>query len=122
GYRFVLRQARWEATARRGEPWKYEVWIENTGVAPIYRKYIPALRIQTDRGESIYQLPDDPRTWLPGDAWLEGELTVLPDTGNGTAMLSFALLDPKTLKPAVHLAVESAAADGWVPLDTLAIV
>ncbi|HTL52640.1 MAG TPA: DUF4832 domain-containing protein [Planctomycetota bacterium] len=122
GYRFVLRQARWEATATRGGEWEYHVWIENTGVAPLYRRYLPAFRIQTDRGESLYQLESDPRTWLPGDVWLEGKLRILPDTGTGKALVSFGLLDPQTLKPAVRFAVEETDKDGWVTLDVMALV
>lgn len=122
GYRFVLRQARWEATARRGQDWAFECWIENTGVAPLYKPYVPALRIQTDRGESIYQIDADPRTWLPGDVWIDKRLKILADTGTGTGQLSFGLLDPKSLKPAVRFAVEETDQDGWVLLDTLAIV
>ncbi len=44
GYRFVLRQARYEVTLTRGNQFDCDIWIENVGVAPPYHPYELVLR------------------------------------------------------------------------------
>lgn len=121
GYRFVLRQAKWQDCAVRGSDWAYEVWIENTGTAPVYRAYRPAFRIQSDSGEVIVPVVGDPRQWLPGDALVEGRVRFPQKIGAGTAQVSFGLIDPATDRLAVRLAVELADAEGWVPLGRVSV-
>jgi len=120
GYRVVLRQATWKRTVKRGGELAYTMWIENTGIAPIYRAYRLALRIRQDRGEAVVLSPVDPRTWLPGDAWIEEKASVPASLSAGDAMLFAGLVDVETLQPRVHFAVEEEE-DGWVPLGTVTV-
>jgi hypothetical protein len=121
GYRFVLRQARWQISAKRGKSFECEMWIENTGVAPVYREYKLAVKIKCAGGEHIHVLKADARKWLPGDAWIEDKAKVPNDFAKGDAMLYAGLVHPQTLKPAVRFANEGTEADGWMPLDTITI-
>ena len=52
GYRFVLRQVRLPRFLSR-QKFVFEAWIENTGVAPIYRKYDLALRFRQESEDFI---------------------------------------------------------------------
>jgi hypothetical protein len=45
GYRFVVRQFQYDGRVERGSPFEFGCWIENVGVAPIYRRYAFALRL-----------------------------------------------------------------------------
>ncbi len=97
------------------------MWIENTGIAPVYRDYILALRIKQNRTEVVLPLDADVRTWLPGDAWIEDLLRLPESLGTGEAMLYAGLVDPEELEPQVHFAVEEAEEDGWVPLGVVKV-
>lgn len=121
GYRFALRQATWERKAKKGGDMEFSMWIENTGIAPVYRDYKLALRIKQDQGETVLPLDADVRTWLPGDAWIEDLLRLPESLGTGDTMLYAGLVDPEKLEPQVHFAVEEAEEDGWVPLGIVKI-
>jgi len=117
GYRFVLRQALWEARARRGESWEAEFWIENTGTAPVYREYRLALRI----GGTVLPLADEVRSWLPGDAIVSVKAGLPSGVNTGGMKLSAALVQPGGDKPVIRFANEGADADGWLPLGEVVI-
>lgn len=121
GYRFVLRQARWETPVRFGRGLSMQLWIENTGVAPIYRRYRLAFRLTKGRQQAVVTSAADVRSWLPGDACLEEVLAVPRRLGRGTMNLAVGLVDPVTLRPAVRFANERGLEDGWVPLDTVTV-
>ncbi len=127
GYRFVLRQATWTPKVHRGGKLGCSMWIENTGIAPIYRDYRLALRLKQEpptppgRGETVLLVPADVRAWLPGDAWIEEALPVPADLSSGEAMLYAGLVEEETEQPRVRFAVEETEEDGWVPLGTVTI-
>ena len=119
GYRYVLRQAKWGNAVNRGGSLRVDGWIENTGVAPTYRRALPALRIVRGRGETVVPLRGDPRTWLPGDA-LIGQAVRIPRTlPAGRAVVSLGLVDPKTLRPIIRFASEGTDRAGWTELGEL---
>lgn len=122
GYRFVLRQAKWQSETTRGGVWAYEVWIENTGVAPVYKPYRPAFRLQFDRGCAVVPVAGDPRLWLPGDALVEGSVALPQDLPTGTAQVAFGLLHPTEERVAVRFASEGADRDGWLGLGAVTVV
>jgi hypothetical protein len=69
----------------------------------------------------VIRLPADVTGWLPGDALWEGGVFV-PDTLTpGEYSLRLALLDPRTLQPAVRLAIEGREEDGWYSLGSLRV-
>lgn len=119
GYRYVLRQVRWGTTASRGGLLPTEWWIENTGVAPIYRGVVPALRFVHGRGAAVVPLPDDARAWLPGDAILNRSIRVPRTLSAGRARVSAGLVDPATLRPRVRFASDGADPVGWIPVGDI---
>lgn len=96
------------------------MWIENTGVAPIYWPYKLALRLKQEQGEEVFPASPDIREWLPGDAWIEEKVQVPKKFGKGGAMLYAGLAHPATLEPKVLFANEGVK-DGWLPLGKVSI-
>ena len=122
GYRFVLRQALYDTKPTRGGPFRFQAWIDNVGVAPIYRRYDVVLRLRQDERTILLPLSDlDIRTWMPGDTWIDQRVTIPPEVQPGYAELSIGLVDKKTGKSAVRFAVKEQFADGWVPLEGVVV-
>ena len=122
GYRFVLRQVRWERQVRPGDLFGCEMWIENIGSAPIYHPYALALRFSQGAKSAISLLPPDLRTWLPGDTLVTDPVRIPPIFTDGEAMMHVAIVDPVTRQPTVSFAIEGVEEDGWYPLDTIEVM
>jgi hypothetical protein len=114
GYRLALRRLalpQAPTVAHRRLP--VVMGFENAGVAPPYRNYTVALRLEGGAEPVILRAAAEPRTWLPGRHEVKEDL-VLPDTlGAGTYALSVALLDPMRHRPAVRLANTGRDREGW---------
>jgi hypothetical protein len=122
GYRFVLRQCIVESEAEAGKSTDVQMWIDNTGVAPIYRDYALALRFQQGvRNETILLNSSKPQDWLPGDHWISERVKVPPGFKSGSAHLSVGIVERQTLQPAVSFAVREMYADRWVPCGVIEI-
>ncbi|MFH1706700.1 MAG: DUF4832 domain-containing protein [Planctomycetota bacterium] len=118
GYRFVFRQASFDVSAQNRGSFRFQCWIENVGVAPIYRRYDFALRLRQGDNERIIPFKDiDVRTWLPGDTWLDLQVTGPDGFEKGWAALAAGLIDPQTQAARVNFAVKERFSDGWVALD-----
>ena len=61
------------------------------------------------------------RKWLPGDAVFEDTLYVPEDLKPGAYRLRLALLDSRTLQPAIRLAIEGRQSDGWYDLGAITV-
>ena len=121
GYRLVLRQFKFDARAKQGTSFEWWAWVENVGVAPIYRRYTLAIRLTQGARIHYHHSSADIRTWLPGDACLHETVALPREFQPGSVMLHAALVDAATNVPKVRFAVEGADADGWVPLDTIEV-
>jgi len=122
GYRFVLRQAivPTEITARGAI--KIHLWVENVGVAPLYRPYELALRVRQGERDTLLTVPAaDPRTWLPGDTIIEATLNATDSIKPGPAELALGLLDPATREARVSFAVKEVFSDRWVALGPVMV-
>lgn len=91
------------------------MWWLNAGVAPVYAPYILALRIR----DAVIRTDADGRKWLPGDAVYESSVYVPETLKPGNYRLGLALLDPRTGKPAIALAVQGRQPDGWYDLGAI---
>jgi hypothetical protein len=121
GYRLVLRQFQCDRHARPDDRFGYSLWIENVGVAPLYHHYPLAFRF-TQGGRSVVALtPHDPRTWLPGDTWIDDQAHLPAGFTAGEVMIHVALVDAAAKTPRVRFAVEGAEDDGWLPMDTIEV-
>jgi len=122
GYRFVLRQMMTPAKVKRGGLFWYYLWIENIGVAPIYRRYRLAFRIRQGDVSEIIVSPTDVTKWLPGDIWLDEKRPLPPSLRPGKADVDVALIDEKSNEPKVKFAIKNIRDDGWHPMLTIEII
>ncbi len=122
GYRFQLRQvALPDSILARGEL-AFEAWIENVGVAPLYHRYVPALRLRQGDREEVRRLDNsDTREWLPGDIWLEGKLALPDGFRAGPMEVALGLVHPQSNEVRVRFAVAEQEPDGWVPLGVVMV-
>ena len=122
GYRYVLRQALFDRRAPAGGEFRFQSWVENVGVAPIYRRYDFALRLRQGDVEAVIPMPDvDIRAWQPGDVWLDLSVRVPAEIRRGWAELSAGLVAPGTREARVRFAVREQFSDGWVDLQGIEI-
>jgi len=89
------------------------MWWLNAGVAPPYTNYPLAVELRSANNNAEIRVPVDVRTWLPGDAVFDGSLYVPETLPEGVYDFRVALLDPRSGKPAVRLAIAGRDADGW---------
>ncbi len=116
GYRFELRRIEYPSAVKSGSAAEIKMWWVNSGVAPIYQPYTLALAFD----DHVVKLKNDVRSWLPGDAVVEGPVAIPPIAAK-TYHLRVALLDPVTGSPAVRLGIEGRAADGWYDLGNIQV-
>ena len=90
--------------------------IENTGVAPVYKNYIPAIKLTNGLASVIMKSKAKVHKWLPGRHRVTEKL-LLPDSlGAGNYAVSFGILNPANHSPAIRLANKGADPEGWYPL------
>jgi hypothetical protein len=97
------------------------MWWLNEGVAPIYKEFTLAMELRSPKMAAVIPVPVDIRKWLPGDAVYDGALYVPENLGEGNYDVRVAMLDPRTGKPAIRLAVESRQVDGWYAMGSLTV-
>lgn len=118
----MLRQAQWPDTVAHGARLHLEAWIENTGVAPIYRRHHLALCIKQNDAETVLPLPSDARKWLPGDVWIDEHISLPDSLAQGRAMLYVGLVAPGTQCPRVRFANEGLDEAGWLALGAISLI
>src|SRR5579863_7453946 len=116
GYRFLLRKLEYPRIVHAGQMAMFRSWWLNAGVAPVYRDYTLALELRSASEGRVVPTDVNVRHWLPGDAVYEKALYMPDALRPGVYRLRIALLDPRTLSPAIQLAIEGRAADGWYEL------
>lgn len=117
GYRFTLRHI---VLPRILPPEKsylpIYIEIENTGVAPVYKNYVPAIKLTGARVSVIISLVASPSQWLPGMYQVQEDL-ILPDYLRiGSYAVSFGILESGGYLPAIRLANTGTDSEGWYPL------
>jgi hypothetical protein len=124
GYRLVLRQAEHPRQVNAGRTLPVALRWENVGVAPPYGDYRIALRLamKGSSGEpSAAVTPRSIRSWQPGITNFTESLIISREWPGGDARLAVAVVHPPTRQPAVRLAIEGRADDGWYPLGAVAV-
>jgi hypothetical protein len=121
GYRFTLRKLEYPRSVHAGRMALFRMWWFNGGVAPVYADYIMAFEMHSPAGNSTMRTSADVRRWLPGDAVFEDTLYVPDDLKPGPYRLRVALLDARTLQPAIRLAIEGRQSDGWYDLGPITV-
>jgi hypothetical protein len=121
GYRFVLRKFSYPVAIQSRGKLPFNSWWENKGVAPVYRPFTLALRLSGGGRDLVLRTGADVRKWLPGDNTYDSEAFLPADLPPGAYDLSLALLDPRTGRPGVQLAIEGRAPDGWYRLSRVEV-
>ena len=122
GYRYILRQALFDRRVAPGGSFRFQGWVENVGVAPIYRTYDFALRLRQGDVSAVIPFPEeDIRRWQPGDTWLDLAVKAPPQIKRGWAELSAGLVAPGTADARVRFAVKEQFSDGWADLQGIEI-
>jgi uncharacterized protein DUF4832 len=121
GYQLILRRFEYPRVAKSGEMVSIHMWWLNAGVAPPYRPYLLVVQFQSEAGSENVILPTDVRKWLPGDAVVDETVYVPSTLKPGEYRLRLALLDPRTNKPAIKLAIKERGADGWYTMGSINI-
>jgi len=122
GYRFVPRQMVLPLEAKPGQHIEYTLWVDNMGVAPIYRPYKLALRFRHQKQEAIVHSKQDIRTWMPDYTWFRERITFPKTLKRGVVKVDIGIIDPSTGKPRVRFAVQDVLADGWHPMTSIDVV
>jgi hypothetical protein len=123
GYRLVLRQLEHPGAAPAGSSLPLSMVWENVGVAPPYRDYFLAFRLSDTKSKKsfVFVSGRSVKGWLPGEIEVTESIKLPGDLPAGRYMLAIAVVDPATRKPAIRLAIEGRAADGWYPLGRLTV-
>jgi hypothetical protein len=121
GYRFVLRRFTYPSEVRPNQKLHFTSWWENKGVAPCYKDFKLAVRLQNRAHSKTFltaaKIPD----WLPGDNMHNEDLTLPHDLPEGEYEVHIALIDQQTNAPKVNLAIEGKRPDGWYTLGKIAV-
>lgn len=121
GYRFILRSLEYPRRVEPGSMAMIHMWWLNTGVAPIYRKYSLALQLRNNTDQTTIRLPVDIRKWLPGDAVYDGTIYIPYKLKPGSYRVLVGMLDPRTGKPAIRLAIAGRQPDGWYDVGSIEV-
>ena len=121
GYRFVLRQMVLPLEAKPGQRIRFEMFVDNVGVAPIYRPYRLAFRFLQGREAHIVLSKADIRQWMPDHTWFSEEIEFPPALQRGETKVDLGIVDEAT-KPKVKFAIQQVTEDGWHPLTSMDVV
>ena len=122
GYRFELRRFEYQARVRAGESMLVQMWWVNVGVAPVYRRYVPAFELRNEDASGVIRLNSDVTRWLPGNDIIIDENVWVPELAPGKYEIRVGLLDPFSGKAAIKLPIKGRTEDNWHPLGTIEIL
>ena len=114
GYRFSVKSASYTPSVAAGGKLKVKFSWRNTGVAPFYYNWPVEVSLLDKTGKVVASTVtnDDIRKWLPGESInMTATIKVPEDLANGVYTVAVAILDPDTMKPAIHLAMEGGNKD-----------
>jgi hypothetical protein len=121
GYRFVLRKLTYPVAVRAGGELRSTSWWENKGVAPCYHPFRLALRLKNGDRRVVLPVAADIRTWLPGDSLVDGAVQVPAGTTPGLYDLQVGILEEKSERPKVKLAITGIDPEGWYPMGQVRV-
>jgi hypothetical protein len=113
GYRFVLRSFSYPEFVVQGEKVNFKSWWDNKGVAPIYKKYLLAIRLTNEKRSEVFVTDADINSWFPGDNLYDDAIFVPRDMPAGNYQVQIGIVDRQSHEPKVNLAIEGRTTDGW---------
>lgn len=121
GYRFVLRSFTYPEFAAAGEKVSFKSWWDNKGVAPIYKKYLLAVRLKNDKRSEVIITDADINSWFPGDNLYDDAVFIPRDMPAGVYQMQIGIVDPQSQEPKVNLAIQGKNPEGWYPMGNIEI-
>jgi hypothetical protein len=121
GYRFVLRSFSYPEYAAPGEKVAFMSWWDNRGVAPIYKKFLLAIRFTNEKRSKVFVTDADIKSWLPGDNLYNDAIFVPWDMPSGIYQLQIGIVDRQSHEPKVNLAIEGRDTEGWYSIGEIEI-
>ena len=121
GYRFALRQMLLPLESKRGAEMQVEMFLDNVGIAPIYRPYSVALRFKQGKKSHVVPFKEDIRTWLPGHSYFRETIRFPKDLQPGEVQVGLGIVDASGA-PRVWFALDDKADDGFHPLTSMDVV
>jgi hypothetical protein len=121
GYRYVLRKFTFPSRVRPHGRLAFTTWWENKGVAPVYKDYKFAVRLRHPERTQVLVTGADLQTWLPGDIVYDDRVFLPQDMPEGNYDLEIAIVSPRTLEPAVKLAIGGINEEGWYPMGSILV-
>jgi hypothetical protein len=121
GYRFVLRSFSYPEFVSPNGKLSFKSWWENKGVAPIYKKFLLAIRLTNGKRTEVLITDADITGWLPGDNLYDDAVFIPPGMPAGIYQLQIGIVDRQSQKPKVNLAIEGKDDEGWYPVGKIEI-
>jgi hypothetical protein len=121
GYRFVLRSFSFPEFVGVGEKLSFKSWWDNKGVAPIYKKFLLAIRLSNENTSKVIITGADINSWFPGDNLFDDAVFVPGDMPAGMYQLQIGIVDCQSHEPKVNLAIEGRDSLGWYSLGRIEI-
>jgi hypothetical protein len=121
GYRFVLRSFSYPEYVSRGGRIGFLSWWDNKGVAPVYKKYLLALRLKGEARSEVFITDADVKSWFPGDNLYDNSIYVPGDMPGGVYQLQIGIVDVQSHEPKVNLAIEGRNPEGWYSIGNIEI-
>ncbi len=121
GYRFVLRSFSYPEFVAPGEKLNFKSWWDNKGVAPIYKKFLLAIRLTNEKRSEVIITDANINSWLPGDNLYDDGVFVPRNMPAGIYQLQISIVDRQSHEPKVNLAIEGREAEGWYPVGKIEV-
>lgn len=121
GYRFALRTLQYPGEAQAGDALDCVLWLENRGVAPIYRALPFRFRLKGERYACTIDTGEDIRRWMPGDTVLKLSLPLPEDIPAGRYALEAGIGTGEPGSPVVRLAMIAPNDGSWWRLGEITI-
>lgn len=125
GYRLVLRQFSHSKSVKEGSLLSVSMIWENVGVAPPYKDYLLAFRLNNTSNKASYVFVIDDTSikgWLPGIIEINKTINLSDNIKAGRYDLAIGVVDKVTNKPAIRLAIEGCDDDGWYPISNVEVI
>lgn len=122
GYRFAIRNCNYPGIASPGDTLELCLWLENCGVAPIYRNYPFILRLKGERQTVDRAASADIRDWLPGDIILNEDWALPANLTPGAYLLQAGIPTPVPGMPTVRFACDAPEDEGFYTIGKITIL
>ena len=90
-------------------------------MAPVYKRFLLAIRLLSEKRSEVIITDADIRSWFPGDNLYDDAIFVPRDMPAGVYQLQIGIVDPQLHKPRVNLAIKGRDSEGWYPLGKIEI-